>query len=920
MLRFVGTLAVVVSIALAAVPPAVSAEAASPAALLEGVEIPHQKFVLDNGLTLIVHEDRKAPIVAVNVWYHVGSKNEKPGRTGFAHLFEHLMFNGSEHFDDDWFKAVEPLGASDLNGTTNNDRTNYFETVPTSALDRVLWLESDRMGHLLGALDRAKLDEQIGVVQNEKRQYENQPYTVSEELITKSVFPAGHPYSWTVIGSLEDLAAAELDDVHEWFKTYYGAANAVLVVAGDVDAQTVLEKVKRYFGDIPPGPPVARYESWPAKRTGIQRQVVADRVPAARLYKVWNAPAATASESADLELAADVLGSGKNSRLYERLVYREQIATDVSVYVDSREIASLFTVEVTAKPGQGLGPIEKAVDEEVAKLLASGPTASELARVQTKRAASFVRGIERIGGFGGKSDILAASEVFHGDPEAWKEEIGRLVSAGPDAVRGTASAWLSDGAYVLQVLPFADYEAAATGADRSKMPAVGAPPAAEFPEVERAKLSSGLEIVLAERRGVPVVNLQLLVDAGYAADRGGFAGTASLAMDLLDEGTTSRDALRIADEASRLGASLGTGADLDTCYVTLSALRANLDASLALFADIVRNPVFPEAEVERLRKERLAEIRQEKSQPIGMALRVFPVLLYGKDHAYGTPFTGSGYEDGIAKLGRKDFVRFHETWFKPNRATIVVSGDVSMAEIRPKLEAAFAGWKPGEPPAKKLGEVPPPTGTTIYLMDRPGSIQSVLLAGRLILPTSNPDEAAFQSLNYVLGGAFTSRLNMNLREDKHWTYGAGMFAPDAKGQRPYIAYAPVQTDKTKEALLEIRRELTEARSSRPATEAELANARSGQTLALAGEWETAAAVAGALSKMVRFGLPSDWYRTWPAKVRSVDAAAAARAAEKVLDPERMVWIVVGDRAKIEPGIRELGWGEVKLLDADGNPI
>ncbi len=920
MLRFFGRPAVAVSALVAAIAPALSAEAASPAALLEGVEIPHTKFVLDNGLTLIVHEDRKAPIVAVNVWYHVGSKNEKAGRTGFAHLFEHLMFNGSEHFNDDWFKAVEPLGASDLNGTTNNDRTNYFETVPTSALDRVLWLESDRMGHLLGAIDRAKLDEQIGVVQNEKRQYENQPYTVSEELITKSVFPAGHPYSWTVIGSLEDLAAAELEDVHEWFRTFYGAANAVLVVAGDVDTETVFEKVRTYFGDIPPGPPVARYESWPAKRTGTQRQVVADRVPAARLYKVWNAPAATAFESADLELAADVLGSGKNSRLYERLVYREQIATDASAYVDSREIASLFTIEVTAKPGQDLAPIEKAVDEEVARLLASGPTPAELERVQTTRAASFLRGIERIGGFGGKSDILAASEVYYGDPGAWKDEIRRLVAAGPDSVRDTAARWLSDGAYVLHVLPFADFKPAATGADRSKMPGVGAPPVAEFPEIERAKLGNGLQIVLAERRGVPVVHVQLLVDAGYAADRGAIAGTASLAMDLLDEGTTSRDALRIADEASRLGASLGTGADLDTCYVTLSALRANLEPSLALFADVVRNPVFPEGEVERLRKERLAEIRQEKSQPIGMALRVFPVLLYGKDHGYGTPFTGSGYEEGIARLTRKDFVRFHETWFKPNRATIVVAGDISMAEIRPMLEAAFAGWKPGETPAKKLGEVPPPKETTIYLLDRPGSIQSILLAGRLILPTSNPDEAAFQSLNWVLGGAFTSRLNMNLREDKHWTYGAGMFAPDAKGQRPYIAYAPVQTDKTKEALLEIRRELTEARSSRPATEAELANARSGQTLALAGEWETASAVAGALSKVVRFGLPPDWYRTWPAKVRSVDAAAAARVAEKVLDPERMIWIVVGDREKIEPGIRELGWGEVKRLDADGNPI
>ena len=907
-------------LAVLAVSSSFAAAPASPAALLEGVDIPYQRFTLENGLTLIVHEDHKAPLVAVNVWYHVGSKNEKPGRTGFAHLFEHLMFNGSEHFNDDWFKAVEPLGASDLNGTTNNDRTNYFETVPKTALDRILWLESDRMGHLLGALDQAKLDEQIGVVQNEKRQYENQPYTVSEELITKSVFPAGHPYSWTVIGSMEDLAAAKLDDVHDWFKTYYGASNAVLVVAGDVDAETVLQKVKTYFGDVPTGPPVARYESWPAKRTGTQRQIVSDRVPAGRLYKVWNAPAATSDESTLLDLAADVLGSGKNSRLFERLVYREQIATDVDVYVDTREIASLFQVEVTARPGQDLAPIEKAVDEEIARLVASGPTAEELARVQTQRAASFVRGVERIGGFGGKSDILAASAVYHGDPDAWKAELKRAVHADAGAVRDAAAHWLADGAYTLQVVPFPEFEAAADGADRSKMPDVGAPPEARFPEAERAKLSNGLEVVLAARPGVPVLSMQVLVDAGYAADQGRVPGTASMTMNLMDEGTTSRNALEISDEAARLGASLGTGADLDTCYVTLSALKANLDASLALFADVVRNPAFPEAEVERLRKERLAQIRQEKSQPIGMALRVFPVLLYGKEHAYGIPFTGSGYEDGAEKLKRDDFVAFHKTWFKPNHATLVVSGDTSMAELRPKLEAVFSDWKPGDTPAKKVANVAGPKKTTIYLMDRPGSIQSVLLAGRLIQPTSNPDEAAFQSLNYVLGGAFTSRLNMNLREDKHWTYGAGMFAPDAKGQRPYIAYAPVQTDKTKEALQEIRKELTEAKTTRPVNDAELADAKNGQILALAGEWETAAAVTAALSKMVRFGLPPDWYRTWPAKVRALTPAAIAREAGKSLDAENMVWIVVGDRAKIEPGIRELGWGDVKMLDADGNPI
>ena len=359
-----------------------SKPAAKPA--VPQIDIPFQKFVLDNGLTLIVHEDRKAPITAVNVWYHVGSKNEPAGRSGFAHLFEHLMFNGSENFNQDYFQALERAGATDLNGTTNEDRTNYFQNVPTPALDMVLWLESDRMGHLLGAIDQAKLDEQRGVVQNEKRQFDNQPYTLSEELITKSVFPAHHPYSHTVIGSMDDLNAASLDNVKQWFKDYYGAANAVVVVAGDIDAQTAKQKVEKYFGDIPSGPPVARVDSWPAKREGTQRQVAQDRVPQARLYKVWNVPGIGTADGDYLNLLADILVSDKNSRLYKRLVYDEQTATNVASFIDAREIGSLFQIQVTARPGDDLTKVEKAVDEELKRLLADGPTQAELDRVKTQ--------------------------------------------------------------------------------------------------------------------------------------------------------------------------------------------------------------------------------------------------------------------------------------------------------------------------------------------------------------------------------------------------------------------------------------------------------------------------------------------------------------------------------------------------------
>src|SRR5258705_185207 len=359
--------------------PQRAARASAPAP----ITIPYQRFVLKNGLTLLVHEDHKAPIVAVNIWYHVGSKNERPGRTGFAHLFEHLMFNGSEHFNDDYFQPFERIGATDQNGTTNNDRTNYFENVPTTALDVALWMESDRMGHLLGAIDTMKLNEQRGVVQNEKRQGENQPYGKVNMLMTEGTYPAGHPYSWSVIGSMQDLDAAKLDDVKEWFRTYYGPNNAVIVLAGDITPETARQKVEQFFGDIPATPPIAKQDVWIARRTGSHREVMQDRVPQGRIYKEWNIPQFGSADGDYLDLVTDVLAAGKTSRLYKRLVYDEQIATDVAAYVDLREIGGQLVIRATAKPGGDLAPAERAIDEELARVIQSGPHASALRRGQT---------------------------------------------------------------------------------------------------------------------------------------------------------------------------------------------------------------------------------------------------------------------------------------------------------------------------------------------------------------------------------------------------------------------------------------------------------------------------------------------------------------------------------------------------------
>ena len=884
------------------------------------VDIPYQKFVLDNGLTVIVHEDHKAPIVAVNLWYHVGSKNERPGKTGFAHLFEHLMFGGSEHAPGRYIDAMERIGATDLNGTTNPDRTNYFENVPTSALDLTLWMESDRMGHLLGALDQKTLDLQRGVVQNEKRQGENQPYGVTRQLITQNTYPAGHPYSWTTIGEMADLDAASMKDVQEWFKTYYGPSNVILVLAGDIDAKTAKEKAEKYFGDIPAGPPVAHQEAWIAKMAGTHRQKVQDRVPQARIYKIWNIPEYGNADADYLDLVSDVLSTGKTSRFYKRLVYDDQIATNANAFVALSEIGGQFRVQATARPGQDLAQVEKELDEELARFLREGPTAEELQRVKTEYAANFIRGIERIGGFGGKSDRLAQSQVFRGKPDAYKESLKRVQDATAEDLKAAANRWLADGVYALEVHPFPQFKTASTGADRSKAPATGTPPDLKLPKLQRTTLSNGLKVILAERHEVPLVNFWMTTDAGYAADQFAAPGTASMTSSLLDGGTSTRTALQISDQLAMLGAELRAYSNLDLSIVQLSSLRAKLDPSLELFADVILNPSFPESDFTRQQKQQLAAIEREQNTPVQMALRVFPGLLYGAGHAYGNPLTGSGTTDSVTKMKREELVKFHQTWYRPNNATLVVVGDTTLGEIKPKLEKLFASWKTGQIPKKNVGTVSLASKSTVYLMDKPGALQSVIIAGVIAPPTANPKEIAIEAVNDGLGGMFGSRLNMNLREDKHWSYGARSLLWGARAQRPFIAFAPVQTDKTKESLAEMNKEFRGILGDHPLSADELVKIQANETLSLPGSRETEDSVGRSIIDLVQFGLPDDYYETYAGKVRALKTSDVEDAAKTVVHPDNLIWVIVGDRAKIEAGVKELGLGETRFLSPDGKPL
>lgn len=917
------------------------------AANAPAVDIPYETFTLTNGLRVVVHTDRKAPIVAVNVWYHVGSKDEPAGRTGFAHLFEHLMFNGSENAPGEFFTPFKAIGATNQNGTTNSDRTNYFENVPTTALDTALWMESDRMGHLLGAIDQKTLDEQRGVVQNEKRQGENQPYGQVWDVLGKALYPKGHPYHHSTIGSMNDLNAASLEDVKTWFRTWYGPNNAVLVLAGDIDLATAKEKVTKFFGDIPAGPTMAQPKVDVAAHSSDSRSEMTDQVPQSRIYRVWNVAEYGQPDLDRLQLLAQILGGAKSSRLDKRLVHQDKLVDNISAGAYGSQLSSTFMITAAVKQGVDVAKVEAAIDEELKKLLAEGPTAEEVERNRTSIEAGWIRGVERIGGFGGKADALAECAVFMRDPGCFRASLKTLAEATPEALRAAGNAWLGagKGSHTLVVnpgkrvaleeepaaspTPFkapkaeAKYRTVASTVDRKAgVPMPSAFPDLKFPQQQHATLSNGTRVVLAERHDIPVVQMSYEFRGGQAADPAGKPGMASFTMSLLDEGAGDLNALAFADRAQSLGANLGASASLDSSSAYLSALKQNLEASVALFADMLRRPRFEQADIERVRGQWIAGIRQEKANPNGIVQRVLPGLVFGAGHPYAAPRTGSGTEASIAGLARTDLQAWHAAALRPQDATLVVVGDTTLGEIVPVLEKHFGDWKATAQAAAAaaIPQVATQKKPRVFLVDQPGAVQANIVAAQTLPPSSDAKTVQYDMANMIIGGDFTARLNMNLREDKHWSYGARSGAGGSVGQRLWSASAPVQIDKTGEAMAEMHREIADYASGKaPASKDEVEGMEKVLTLSLPGAYETASAVMSTIASNVLYNRPDDYVFQRKAEIEAM-TPEQVNAAAKVLDPAGLTWVVVGDLSKTEAAVRALNLGEVTVLDADGKPV
>ena len=918
--------ALFIALSLAFGPSAFAADAITPvpaAELARSVDIPYETFTLDNGLRVVLHTDRKAPVVALQAWYNVGSKDEPKGKTGYAHLFEHIgLFNPTENLPGGLMQPLRALGATDWNGTTWFDRTNFFQTVPTSALEQAMYMESDRMGHLLGALNQERLDNHRGVVQNEKRQGDNQPYGLVQYARLEALFPEGHPYRHSTIGSMADLDAASLEDLRNWHRENYGPNNAVLSIAGDIDVAAARRLVQKYFGHIPRGaqnePAMADVPTLP-KRVDIAMQ---DRVSNTRLYRNWAVPGLLDEASADLDVAATVLGGLASSRLDNELVRGDETAVAVTAGYQPFHRLGMVTVSVDVKPGQDADAVSARLDKLIADFIQNGPTEDEVARVATTRIAGMVGALEPVGGFGGKSVVLAEGALYASDPGHYRKELAGYGKATPASVRAAMQRWLTRPTVAIRVDPgerpayaeAASARPAPTPATplqvtpREPMPPVGAMKPLDFPEVERATLRNGIEVVYAQSIAVPMTQVAVEFDAGVAADPADALGTQRLMLALLDQGTQTRDAVQIAETGERLGANIGTNTGLDRTAVTLGVVSPNLDGGLELLADVIRNPAFKPTDLERMRAQQLAMIAQENTSPNGMGGRAVPGILYGAAHPYGRPASGLGDTAAVTALDRDALQAFHQRWLRPDNARIFVVSDKPLAELKPMLDARFGEWTaPTVAKGSKSFAAPLPEPTPrIVLIDRPQSPQSLIIGGVVLPVTGKDDLVAFNAANEVIGNGFLSRINQDIRETRGWSYGLNGRITLAEQRSPYLVTAPVQSNRTGESIAVLIQQYKDFLSAKGVTEAERERTINGNVRQLPGGFETSAAVLNALRTNALYGRPDNYWETLGPRYEALSAADMDAAARRVIKDAEFVLVVVGDAKVVKPQLESLG--------------
>ena len=896
--------------------------------------IKYEKYKLANGLEVILSEDHRLPLVAVDLWYHVGPANEKPGRTGFAHLFEHMMFQGSKHVKaNEHFRLMEAAGASDINGTTDFDRTNYFETVPANQLELALWAESDRMGWLLDNLNGRNLANQRDVVRNERREGESRPYDLVEEGVQHLLYPKTHPYYGDVIGSHADIESAELNDVRDFFKTYYAPNNASIAVVGDFDPKTIKALLQKYFGPIPSGPPVPKIEAVTPPITEERRATITDAVQLPRVYLAWITAPFFKPGDAEMDLLAMTLGEGKSSRLYKKLVYEKQIAQDVRANQESLMLGSKFVIQATAKPGVKPEELEKAIEEELAAVQKDGITAAELERAKNTIETQRIQHLQRLGGFGGKADMLDLYNHYLNDPGYLPKDLARYENATRESVKQQAEKLTPNSRVVVYGVPgqkvvedvakrpepqSAEAVAGGPGNDewRTTPPKPAVAKAPQLPVPAQFKLPNGIPVYLVEQHALPVMTAQLTVLRGSEANPADKAGLASFTAMMMNEGTEKRTSPQLADDIAQIGATVSAASTADATSITAAALTKNSDKLFDLLSDVAIHPAFREEEIERVRKRRLTTLIQQNDQPQVVAQRVLLREVYGAQSPYG--YLETGTPESTQATTREDMVKFYKSGFAPQDSALVVAGDITEAQLKSLAQKYFGGWT-GQATASKAPVVENTSSRRIVIVDKPNAPQSALRIGQVGLQRNSPDYPAVLVMNDILGGLFSSRINLNLREAHGYTYGAFSFYQFRRGTGPFVIGSMIRTDVTAPAVKEVFNEVEKIRSGEVTPE-ELSMAKESNVRGLTADFETTAQTARTTSNLFVYGLPLDYYRTLPAKLEAVTPGDVHRMTEKYVSPDKMVVVVAGDRAKIEPELKKLNLGAVQAQDTEGKKL
>ena len=883
--------------------------------MCDALRLPGFRFTrttLPNGLDVIARHESRLPIVAVNLWYHVGSKNEERRQRGFAHLFEHLMFEGSEHFPGDFFKPLQRLGAA-VNGSTSSDRTNYYVDLPSAHVERALAMESDRMGHLIPALTDHKLRVQKDVVKNEYHQnYANRPYGLVWQLLAEALYPPGHPYSWLTIGVMEEVEAATRENVEAFFGRFYVPANASLCLAGDIDEDRALALAERYFGPIPGGAGAGRPWAPDAQLDADGDLQLHDRVELERVYLNWRSARLFHDDDAPLTLLADVLGRGRSSRLYRQLVVERELAQDVTAFQAGRELSGSFGVYATLRPGRATEQARDLIDAALEAVARDGLREEELARVKNARLAAFFFALESIGGFGGVADRLNAYNVYLGDPGRITSDFERFQRVTNDDVMAAARRYLEGQPRVK--LTVVGHKEVATLAPLDRSVAPPSAPASPFcvPVPQVLMLRCGLPLWVLPQRELPVVAATLVLGGGAGMQVGGQSGVAHLAAAMMDEGTTSRTSAQIAEEAETMGTSLSSDCGWDGAYVTLRCLAPHFEASLDLAADVLRNPTFPESEWTRIQGQTLAALRAEHDSAEARAHRALLAALYPIGHPYRLPVDGD--IAGVAALTRDDLVRFHERFHGPGQAAWIVAGDVDAERVAEAIDRRLEGWRGSQADRPVLSRPAHHGRPRILVLDRPGAVQAAVRVGHVGQHRLDPDFTDTLVLNHILGGQFNSRLNARLREEKGFTYGVRSHFDARRGAGPFHISAALQIDNLEEAIDDIHREVRALLDDRPPTTAELDDSRRSLIEGQARHFETPAALVSRYASLIVHQLPPDHHARFSERIEAVTVDTLRAAAARQLHPDSLVTVVVADASQVSERLAHLAWAEVIVVD------